>query len=276
MLQQGWSLCGGAKTPWITNNKHNILRNHTSGGTNGLGMCTPWTGGGACSTASRHSEDTTGGSAGGFSSSPMPQRNKTVVLTGTTNTPAYADNNTSQNSSQQQQTQGDTNMNLNTKAKITVATLNMNEQQEAGMGPLSKWADITKMVIENRIGILAVQEMHLDNEDKDMLNQWYKDKVRVINSADPNWPHASARVAFVLNKRLTPWFTDSVTYQEIIPGRALLLTANWHTNKVTSIMNVYAPFTENYLTYFGSEHQSKHLAKHLRYFARYLSSKYLR
>jgi predicted aspartyl protease len=34
--------------------------------------------------------------------------------------------------------------------------------------------------------------------------------------------------------------------------------------------------TWNYLTYFGSKHQSKHLAKHLRYLARYFSSKYLR
>jgi hypothetical protein len=127
------------KTPWTTNNEHNILGNHTNGGTNGLGTCTPWTGGGACSTAGGRSEDTTGGSAGGLSSSPMPWRNETVVLTGTTSTPAYADNNTSQNSSRQQQTRGETSMNLNTKAKITVATLNMNGRQEAGMGPLSKW-----------------------------------------------------------------------------------------------------------------------------------------
>jgi exonuclease III len=132
-------------------------------------------------------------------------------------------------------------MNLNTKARITIATLNINRRQEAGKGPLSKWADIIKIVTENRISILAVQETHLDTADEGVLNTWYKDKVRIINSADPDRPHASARVAFVLNKRLTPWLTDSVTYQEIVPGRALALTTNWHANETTTVMNIYAP-----------------------------------
>jgi exonuclease III len=117
----------------------------------------------------------------------------------------------------------------------------MNGRQETGKGPLSKWADIVKLVNENRIGILAVQETHLDTDDEDTLNDWYKDRVRIINSADPDRPHSSAGVAFVLNKRVTTWFTDNVTYQEIVPGRALALTTNWHRNEMTTIMAVYAP-----------------------------------
>jgi exonuclease III len=104
-----------------------------------------------------------------------------------------------------------------------------------------KWADIIKQMTENKIGILAVQEMHLNTKDKDTLNTWYKDKVRIINSADPARPHTSAGVAFVLNKKLTTWLMDDVMYQEIIPGRALALTTNWHTRETVTILNVYAP-----------------------------------
>jgi hypothetical protein len=125
----------------------------------------------------------------------MHWRNETLALTGAAVMTGEPNSNSSQNTHQQQRARRSTEMNLNTKARITIATLNINGRQEVGKGPLSKWADIIRMVTENRISILAVQETHLDTANEDVLNTWYKDKVRIVNSADPDRPHASAGVS---------------------------------------------------------------------------------
>jgi exonuclease III len=64
-------------------------------------------------------------------------------------------------------------------------------------------------------------------------------------------------VAFVLNKRLTPWLTDSVTYQEIVPGRALALTMNWHANETTTLINIYAlPDTQKHEDFWANVYKN--------------------
>jgi hypothetical protein len=182
----GWSPGNGAKTPSTTINKHIIIGNQTSGGTDGLGSCTPRTGGGARSTAGERSNDGTGGLAGGlFSSSPILQRNGRTALTGATITPVEQGDDLRQNAQPQQQATRSANTLLNTKARIKIAMLNINGCQETGKGPLSKWADIVRVMSENKISILAVQETHLDTVDKDTLNELYGNKIRIINSADP-------------------------------------------------------------------------------------------
>ena len=63
--------------------------------------------------------------------------------------------------------------------------------------------------------------------------------MEIIFSADPNTPHTTARVAFVINKSLiTP---KKITMHELIPGRALHLKVEWLDNEKTSHINVYTP-----------------------------------
>ncbi|KAG1747278.1 Endonuclease/exonuclease/phosphatase [Suillus occidentalis] len=93
---------------------------------------------------------------------------------------------------------------------------------------ISKWTTINHEMREQRIGILCVQETHLCPEH---LSQ--------IDNFDPIRPGSSAGIAFILNKEIIN--TDSAKIQVLIPGRAALLTINWHNNNIIKILNIYAP-----------------------------------
>ncbi|KAG2131745.1 Endonuclease/exonuclease/phosphatase [Suillus clintonianus] len=81
--------------------------------------------------------------------------------------------------------------------------------------------------------------MHLTQDHEDQINNLYSRRLKVINSKDEERPGTSAGVAFVLNKELTN--IENIEYNEIIPGRALMLKTRWHNNEELRILNVYAP-----------------------------------
>ncbi|KAI0047924.1 DNase I-like protein, partial [Auriscalpium vulgare] len=90
-----------------------------------------------------------------------------------------------------------------------------------------------------RIGLLALQETHLTDENLASLQQFHGRDVVLLNSADPDRPSASAGVAFVLNKQLIE--TADATTTTIIPGRALAITLTWYGSEKLTMLNVYAP-----------------------------------
>ncbi|KZT21730.1 DNase I-like protein, partial [Neolentinus lepideus HHB14362 ss-1] len=128
-----------------------------------------------------------------------------------------------------------------TRANITLRSLNMNgrHSQQLGYSPISKWSSIHSVMRDQHIGILAIQESHLNNEYTDDIHKLYSKRLHILNSADPDRPTASAGISFVINREITN--TKDLEFTKIIPGRAALLSTKWHKSKRFSILNIYAP-----------------------------------
>jgi exonuclease III len=62
--------------------------------------------------------------------------------------------------------------------------------------------------------------------------------VRIVHSSDTGAPNSKG-VAVVLNRETTN--ANGTTHHDLIPGRALLVSIPWHTNKTPNILAVYAP-----------------------------------
>jgi ribonuclease HI/exonuclease III len=92
---------------------------------------------------------------------------------------------------------------------------------------------------DRRIGILALQETHLDEKELTKLRETYGRRLVIINSAlqDEREATGSAGVAFVLNKAVIE--TESHSLQVVIPGRAVLLTVKWRDEQEIRVLNVY-------------------------------------
>jgi exonuclease III len=93
---------------------------------------------------------------------------------------------------------------------------------------------------DNNLGILAIQETHLNIAETHELNGKFKRRIRIINSSSRQQRNA-AGVAIVLNKQYVAW--KEVSQWEIIPGRALLVQIPWRTNRENkkTILAIYAP-----------------------------------
>lgn len=59
-----------------------------------------------------------------------------------------------------------------------------------------------------------------------------------MNSSDPDCPGSSAGIAFILNRDIMN--AENATMQVIIPGRAAMLSINWHQDKRINVLNIYA------------------------------------
>ncbi|KAI0072921.1 DNase I-like protein [Panus rudis PR-1116 ss-1] len=125
----------------------------------------------------------------------------------------------------------------NTRAQLKIASLNMR-----GFGnPLSnnKWNDIHRMIKEERIGVLALQETHLTHDRVCSLRAQYGRRLEIIYSPDPTEPSQRAGVAIVINKDLAN--IKGISSTVIVPGRALLMQLPWHKDLKLSILAIYAP-----------------------------------
>ncbi|TBU24912.1 Endonuclease/exonuclease/phosphatase, partial [Dichomitus squalens] len=129
------------------------------------------------------------------------------------------------------------------KTAIRVASLNMD-----GFGSMApdaienKWCKIYRLMKENRIGVLLLQETHLTEDRVNALHKLFASRVRIYFSAHPELPTRRNGVAFVLNKSLIS--TSGVTAVEIIPGRALQLTIKSLGGSEITLLNIYAPSSE--------------------------------
>ncbi|KAJ7026027.1 hypothetical protein C8F04DRAFT_1190942 [Mycena alexandri] len=118
----------------------------------------------------------------------------------------------------------------NTKAAIQVALLNI-KGWKARDAPQLKWYEVNQMMREKRIGVLLVQEAHLNDEHRENIEQLFKKTLKKILPA--------RGVAIVLNKQLPN--VNGAKTTEIIPGRALLIQTNWHRGEKIKVLGVYAP-----------------------------------
>lgn len=115
----------------------------------------------------------------------------------------------------------------------------MNRFSANGMSHLEKWSMINQTLNKNKIAILALQETHLDQERVETLKSAFGRKMEIIHSEDPDAPHTTTGVAFVINKSLIA--PKKTTIHKIRPGRVLQIQIDWLDNETTSLMNIYAP-----------------------------------
>ncbi|KAA1474321.1 DNase I-like protein, partial [Dentipellis sp. KUC8613] len=131
------------------------------------------------------------------------------------------------------------------RANVKLASANMNGRTHADSGhsPTSKWIDVHRVMKHKKIGILALQETHLNATHEADLATIYQRRLIVMNSRHPTNPSASAGVAFVLNKDVIK--TDKYTATELIPGRAIALRIEWRDGQTLDLINIYAPNDES-------------------------------
>ncbi|KAF4615476.1 hypothetical protein D9613_003370 [Agrocybe pediades] len=131
----------------------------------------------------------------------------------------------------------------NSKAAVKLASMNINgfnaaraEHSETG----GKWNNVRAIMHEKRIGILLVQEAHLDGDRERTLQTLFERQLQIWNFPDPEMPRARAGVAFVINKQIIN-ASNVGEVRSIVPGRAASIKLTINTGKSMTILNVYAP-----------------------------------
>ncbi|KAJ7105006.1 hypothetical protein C8R44DRAFT_639615 [Mycena epipterygia] len=97
------------------------------------------------------------------------------------------------------------------------------------------------MVDDNQIGVLALQESHMDDIAASQFNNIYGRWFRMFNSGHPIKPDSTAGVSFLLNKKYID--TENVKEYVLIEGHAILLVIPSHRGETMNILNFYAPNT---------------------------------
>ncbi|KAK0495621.1 Endonuclease/exonuclease/phosphatase, partial [Armillaria luteobubalina] len=127
----------------------------------------------------------------------------------------------------------------NTKATMNIGSLNIRGYGSANLKDKeSRWMHLNQIMREEKIGVLAIQETHLNDERRETIEKIFP-KLRVMISEDPEQPTAKAGIALILNRHLTNW--DSVEKRVIVPGRAMMVRIKWHRERKLTILCVYAP-----------------------------------
>ncbi|KAJ6602577.1 hypothetical protein DFH09DRAFT_1068962 [Mycena vulgaris] len=135
-----------------------------------------------------------------------------------------------------------------TTAKATRSTLNLGSLNIAGRDSASpanrsnhKFKFLKHTVDEQSLGVLAMQETHMDDAGATQLHNNYSSWFKIIHSADSLAPTTTADVAFLLNRKFID--VEHTQIFELVPGRALMINVPWHKGQTLTILNIYAPNT---------------------------------
>ena len=120
-----------------------------------------------------------------------------------------------------------------------------------GPGPISKWAAVSRTMRQDKIGLLALQETHLSDQLAAQTSALYQRRLTIINSQGSDNPSGSAGVAFVINKEIIN--PENIQTHTLIPGRAVFISFQWHSNSTLRVINVYAPNKPNKHPQFWAE-----------------------
>ena len=104
---------------------------------------------------------------------------------------------------------------------------------------VTKLNQISQVLEQRRIAILALQETHMSDSRCEEMADFFKKRMTVFSTADPEKPSACAGVAIVLNN--SHMLTEGAISTTIVPGRALLVQTNWHAGDQITILAIYAP-----------------------------------
>ncbi|KAJ7172885.1 Endonuclease/exonuclease/phosphatase, partial [Mycena crocata] len=121
---------------------------------------------------------------------------------------------------------------------VKVSALNINGRYMRGRE--DKWPHINRLMFDEKIGVLAVGETHLTEEQVDEIQaqSMGRNRLRVFNSTDIEHPNRGG-IALVLNKDITN--TENIGIRRLVPGRAILATIPWHGTLTLTALAVYAP-----------------------------------
>ncbi len=129
---------------------------------------------------------------------------------------------------------------LGKKDAIRIGTLNMNGFGRIEPGHAdNKWGSIYRMMRTQNIGILLVQEAHLDADRVQFIEKFTASKLKILFSPHPERPTQRDGVAVVINKRLLSAANARAT--TIVPGKAIQLTVQWQQNESLHLLCIYAP-----------------------------------
>ncbi|KAI9056338.1 DNase I-like protein, partial [Trametes sanguinea] len=163
--------------------------------------------------------------------------------TAQTTTGAPGDGGSVENASSHSQSGGRKAHELANKLTIKFASLNIN-----GFGslvrdhPENKWGRMYRMISDERIGVLLLQETHLTKKRVEDLTRMFAGRVKILHSEHETLPTQREGVAIVLNKKLVN--TKGAKMTEIVKGRAIQLTLPWRGGDVRQVLCVYAPTSE--------------------------------
>ncbi|KAH9850865.1 Endonuclease/exonuclease/phosphatase [Lenzites betulinus] len=92
---------------------------------------------------------------------------------------------------------------------------------------------------QQRLAVLAVQESHLTVRRIEDLNSLFGARIDIVGSGHPTNETGAAGVAFIINKNAL--MGREFATRELIPGRAMMLSYPWTSDKKLNILNIYAP-----------------------------------
>ncbi|KAJ7750005.1 hypothetical protein B0H16DRAFT_1318975, partial [Mycena metata] len=102
-----------------------------------------------------------------------------------------------------------------------------------------KWPHLSRMMFDEKIGIMAVGETHLtEDQIEEIEGAAMGRRLKIYNCMDPDNPNKGG-IAVVLNENITN--TEGVTIRRLIPGRAVLVSIPWHDKLTLTVLAVYAP-----------------------------------
>ncbi|KAL1749169.1 Endonuclease/exonuclease/phosphatase, partial [Schizophyllum fasciatum] len=126
------------------------------------------------------------------------------------------------------------------KAGMKICSLNIKGRGANSIFDAShKWHDLHRVMRNERISVMGVQETHLSVDQVEEINKFYQKTLQVFASTEGVGRANSTGVAIALNKSITN--TADAEAHEIIPGRALMVTIHWHGLLKHSVLVTYAP-----------------------------------
>ncbi|RPD53727.1 DNase I-like protein, partial [Lentinus tigrinus ALCF2SS1-7] len=124
---------------------------------------------------------------------------------------------------------------------IRIATLNMNGYgHDDPKNSENKWTNVYRMMRSRNIGILLVQEAHLDADRVQHIEKFTSSKLKIFFSAHPERARQKDGVAIVINKRLLT-LNAGVSARTIVPGKAMHLSIPWQKDELLHLLCIYAP-----------------------------------
>jgi hypothetical protein len=104
-----------------------------------------------------------------------------------------------------------------------------------------KFTYMKRTVDDKRIGVFALQELHMNYIAASQFNNIYWKWFKVFNSGHPIKLDSTARVGFVLNEKYVD--TENVKEYVLIKGHAIMLVIPSQWGETMNILNIYAPNT---------------------------------
>jgi len=95
----------------------------------------------------------------------------------------------------------------------------------------------------------------------EQLERAFEKNLKILISAPPENPRATAGVGFVINRQLIE--PDELELHELIPGRAAVLKVKWLRSCTATILNVYAPNDRKEHANFWAKVTTTRRTKHL-------------